>query len=69
MAALVLPRAPEVALGVLDALRDQRPLELGDRAQNGGDQVGDPVAGTVVAEVEQPQRDPALLSGARATTR
>jgi hypothetical protein len=60
-AALVPALAPQVALGVPDALGDQPALELRDRGEHGHDQFRDPVARAVVAKVEEPQADPAAL--------
>jgi len=59
-AALVPAGAPQIALGILDPLGDQRAFELRDRRQDRNGQLGNSVAGDV-AQVEQPQRNPAPL--------
>src|SRR4029077_6438232 len=61
IAAEILPGAPLMALGVADSLTDPLTLELGDRGENGQNELGDAVAGDVATEIEKPQRDPPTL--------
>src|SRR5271167_4148165 len=44
IAAEILPGAPLMALGIANPLADSLALELGDRGQNGQDELGDAVA-------------------------
>jgi hypothetical protein len=54
VAALVLVGPPQIVLGVLDPLRDQATLELRDVGQHRHDQLGNPIARHVAAEVPEP---------------